>query len=226
MSSILKALKKVEHDKIICRPDQLGIDSRILQDGSSNRFSRTAVSLIALALFVCGSGATYFYMKHDAADVVVSQTITSRTEPNRQQPPVSPVIPTVLKSGTQRTTTPPLLSPKAPPVFGAQIRLPNDPAKSPRPPQPGKRVEIAPIPESRPVSLQVVPTSTVTRPALTVNGIAYQDGGSDNLAVINGITVSSGAVIEGVRVEDIQKDRVRFSHGGEKFEIILNKSNR
>ncbi len=63
-------------------------------------------------------------------------------------------------------------------------------------------------------------------PHLTVNGIAYQEGGSDNLAVINGITVSNGAVIEGVKVEDIQKDRVQFSHDGEKFEIILNKSNR
>lgn len=224
MSSILKALKKVEHDKIICRPDQLGIDSRILQDGSSNRFSRTAVSLIALALFVCGSGATYFYMKHNATDVVVPQTITSRTE-SYSQPPVPAVISPVLKSGTLRTT-PPLLSPKAPPVIGAAIRLPNDPAKSIRSPQPGKQVEIAPIPESRPVSLPIAPTSTVTRPSLTVNGIAYQDGGSDNLAVINGITVSSGAVIEGVRVEEIQKDRVRFSHDGEKFEIILNKSNR
>jgi hypothetical protein len=32
-------------------------------------------------------------------------------------------------------------------------------------------------------------------------------------------------VIEGARVEEIQKDRVRFSRGGERFEIILDKSN-
>jgi general secretion pathway protein B len=225
MSSILKALKKLENDKRICRPDQLGIDAKILQDVSSTRFSRTAVSLIALALFVCGSGATYFFMKHDAADVIIPQTIAARTE-SRSQPPVPAVIPPVLKKSTPQTTSR-LLSPKAPPDFEKQKRSPNYPAKSSRPPLPEKHVETTPIPETSPVvSLPIAPTSAVPRPALTVNGIAYQDGGSDNLAVINGITVSSGDVIEGIKVEDIQKDRVRFSHGGEKFEIILNKSNR
>jgi type II secretory pathway component PulC len=61
-------------------------------------------------------------------------------------------------------------------------------------------------------------------PVLKVHGIAFQDG-ADSVAVVNGITVSNGSVIEGARVEEIQKDRVRFSRGAEKFEIILDKSN-
>jgi hypothetical protein len=63
-------------------------------------------------------------------------------------------------------------------------------------------------------------------PAIKVNGIAFQDGGSDSVAVVNGISVSNGSVIEGARIEEIQRDRVRFSFGSEKFEVMLGKTNR
>jgi general secretion pathway protein B len=46
------------------------------------------------------------------------------------------------------------------------------------------------------------------------------------VAVVNGIPVSNGSVVEGARVEDIQRDRVRFSYGGERFEVTLGKTNR
>jgi general secretion pathway protein B len=82
----------------------------------------------------------------------------------------------------------------------------------------------APAPE--PGTVSAASTNTAISPALTVSGIAFQDGSNDNMAIINGIAVSRGATVEGVRVEDIQKDRVRFSHSGEKFEVLLNKSNR
>jgi type II secretory pathway component PulC len=71
-----------------------------------------------------------------------------------------------------------------------------------------------------PVALVVKPV----KPVLKVNGIAFQDG-ADSVAVINGITVSNGSVIEGARVEEIHKDHVKFSRDGEKFYIILEKSN-
>jgi type II secretory pathway component PulC len=79
-------------------------------------------------------------------------------------------------------------------------------------------------PESVSPSAPVVPLVPPPRPVLKVDGIAFQDG-ADSVAVINGVTVSKGSVIEGARVEEIQKDRVRFSRGGERFEIILDKSN-
>jgi hypothetical protein len=34
-----------------------------------------------------------------------------------------------------------------------------------------------------------------------------------------------GAVIEGAKVEEIGKDRIRFSYGGESFEVPLGNSN-
>jgi len=92
-----------------------------------------------------------------------------------------------------------------------------------------KSAEIVPqVVPAEPKSVSpFVPTAPLvppTRPVLKVNGIAFQDG-ADSVAVINGVTVSNGSVIEGARVEEIQKDRVRFSRGGERFDIILDKSN-
>jgi hypothetical protein len=228
MSSILKALKKLENDTRKSRPDRLGIDAKIVLDGASTGFSRTAVSLMAVVLFVCGGGATYFYLKHDAPNVIAPQTIASRADSNRQSP-VSANIPAVLKSRSKsesvQITTPSLLPSKSPPVLGTQAHSHNEPLKSSQPPRPEEQLGIA---DSKPkvLTMPAAPTSAVIRPTLTINGIAFQEGGSDNLAVINGITVSNGDVIEGIKVEEIHKDRVRFSHGSEKFEIILNRSNR
>ena len=83
---------------------------------------------------------------------------------------------------------------------------------------------VLPEPKTLNPPVPAVPVVTPAKPVLKVNGIAFQDG-ADSVAVINGITVSKGSVIEGVRVEEIQKDRVRFSRGEEKFDIILDKSN-
>ena len=222
MSSILKALKKLENDTSHCKPEQLRIDTKILQDGVSSSFSRTTIFLIAIALFVCGGGATYFYMNLAATDVITPQTISSGTV-SQNLPPVPADISPAMKNVTVHTTTADVSTPKAPPAVRKQTRLHNDPAQPAISPQSkNQQVEVASTPESKPVS---IPTAPI-RPILTVNGIAFQDGGSDNLAVINGITVTGGTMIEGVKVEDIQKDRVQFSQGGEKFEIILNKSNR
>lgn len=225
MSSILKALKKLENDTAKFKPDLLRIDAKILQDESSARFSRTAVSLIAVALFVCGSGAMYLYMKHDTPDVVVSQALSSHSATNIQ-PTVSMMgTPPVLNKDQLKPSTQTLPSPKARPA-PVVVRSNTVAAKSSRPSQLKNKIEKTSTPASGPVSIATAPTTTVIRPALTVNGIAFQDGGRNNMAMINEITVSSGDMIEGVKVEEIQKNRVIFSQGGEKFEIRLNKSNR
>jgi hypothetical protein len=49
---------------------------------------------------------------------------------------------------------------------------------------------------------------------------------AESLAIVNGVTVYVGAVVEGARVEEIGKDRIRFSYGGERFEVPLGASNR
>jgi general secretion pathway protein B len=71
-----------------------------------------------------------------------------------------------------------------------------------------------------------LPASIKAVPALRVNGIAFQGGGADSVAMINGEPFSSGAVINGAKIEEILKNKVRFSCNGELFEILLGQSNR
>lgn len=221
MSSILKALKKLEHDTAKYKPELFRIDEKILHEESSARFSATAISLIAVALFVCGSGAMYLYMKHKAPSVPMTQPQSSHSASN-VQPAVPKNITPVLKNNTQKTITPAVPSTKTrPAVPQTQTKIRTSDAA--RPPQLVKRDEKA---QTSTLVATVPATTSVSRPTLTVNGIAFQDGSRNNMALINGITTSSGDVIEGVKIEEIQKNRVIFSQGGEQFEIKLNKSNR
>jgi type II secretory pathway component PulC len=64
------------------------------------------------------------------------------------------------------------------------------------------------------------PVQATTHTSLTVNGIVLSDG-EKRKAIVNGMSVSIGSVIEGALVEDILSDRVRFSHGGETFEVSV-----
>ena len=227
MSSILKALKKLEHEKTVRKPDSFKIDSEILRGeaASGSRPFYTAASLAAISLFLCGVGATYLFMKHDNTTSPV-QTVQVLNNETKGEPSTGTTLLPV--------STPPAKETK-PDRTVKVISISDKTNQSPRSiekqqSQREKPAEIGPqpvTPEPKPVSppVQVVHVVTTTaKPVLKVNGIAFQDG-ADSVAVINGITVSSGSVIEGARVEEIQKDRVKFSRDGETFYIILDKSN-
>jgi hypothetical protein len=228
MSSILNALKKLENDKASCKQVPLGIDSRILQESSPYKLSRTGMVLIAITLFICGGGAMYFYMKHNAIiHTALPQTPSSYKESASQL--LAPRITTpVLKNRTEQKISPAHVS-KPTPVIGTQIRLSNNhdnvSQKSSHSSHPEQKLESVRA-SAEPKSVPTAPHTTAIRPIFTVSGIAFQEGGNENMAVINGITVSNGTMLEGVKVEDIQRDRVRFSQGNEIFEIFLNKSTR
>ncbi|MEI6213643.1 MAG: hypothetical protein WCP10_06010 [Desulfuromonadales bacterium] len=46
------------------------------------------------------------------------------------------------------------------------------------------------------------------------------------MAIINGVPVVIGSKIEGAVVEEIRKERVRFSYKGDIIEVSLGRSNR
>lgn len=60
-------------------------------------------------------------------------------------------------------------------------------------------------------------------PSLRVGEIHYQWDVKDRLAVVNGLPVMEGTMIEGVKVDRILKDRVRFLHNGQYHEVRLQK---
>jgi general secretion pathway protein B len=225
MSSILKALKKLEHDKAVRRPDSFRIDADILRGAAPRRSSSSGVILAAIVIFACGGAATYFYLQHTRPAVPETTAQASKIDgivhpADTAVPPIGASEPTIRLVEQPRTRSEHAIAvpEKTPPSPRPVARQPRtDPAETaPR---------TAP-PESKPVApaVPLAPVATAVKPQLKVHGIAFQDG-ADSMAVINGVTVSNGYVIEGARVEEILKDRVRFSRGAEKFEIILDKSN-
>jgi general secretion pathway protein B len=221
MSSILKALKKLEHEKSVRKPYSFRIDAEILRGTANHKTFSTGASLAAIALFLCGAGATYMYMKQDKSTSSIQQSYTSINE-DKSEPstgaapfPVSKSTSAVAKprSSTKVTT----VSEKSK-TSSRSIEKNQTPRV--------KSVEMVPqvvTSAPKPVSL-TVPVAPPTKTVLKVNGIAFQDG-ADSVAVINGITVSNGSVIEGAKVEEIHKDFVRLSRDGEKFDINLKESN-
>jgi general secretion pathway protein B len=218
MSSILKALKKLEDDRATRRPDELKINSEILRSDDSRHFSSTSMLVISLLLIACGSGATYMYMKRDKAQEISNPKPFASVIKTEQLPPAV-VVPSNQKQAAKTTipkkhqTTIPAKT--VPAVTTTKTAKPVDASK------PSEQANTSISPKVSPPSVPVK-----TFPALRVDGIAFQDSSSESVAMINGVPVSSGSLIEGVKVEEIHKNRVGFSYNGEKFEIHLGQSNR
>jgi len=228
MSSILKALKKLEQEKAVRKPDSFRIDAEILRGGTPRSFFSTGASLAAIALFLCGVGATYVFMKRHEVPAAVQPA----QAPAKQASSVPPAAVGLPLGSAGQGAPDPLPRPTMPGKSGPEPSGPSPRTMpSPLPPQPEKLTGGTPRavqPESKPMPPSAAPPAVVITPGppvLKVLGIAFQDGSTNSVAVVNGVAVTKGSVIEGVRVEEIQKDRVKFSRGGETFEIILDKSN-
>ncbi|KAB0669689.1 hypothetical protein F6V30_12885 [Oryzomonas sagensis] len=222
MSSILKALKKLEEEKSARTPDALKIDSEILRGGSSSRFPYRNVILLAVLFFICGSLFTYLYVKRGANPAgTAAPTVPS---PERTIPPRAAVTEAPGKVVPADRPRRQAQDAPAPVSVAAPHAKPPKPPKHPRAALPATAGQAQPGAVAQPVV--AVPSAPSRRiPTLRVDGIAYHFGSADSLAVVNGNTVFVGATVEGAKVEDIGKDHIRFSYGGEKFDVSLGKSN-
>ncbi len=230
MSSILKALKKLEDEKTTRRPEVLNIDSDILRHDSPQRYSASGIVLAAVLLFAGGSFATYLYLKKDSSQVVSENRNKKEvTKSNLPLPQLPVSVPNVIKAEILPESIEIVPAKRTEP---RKTVLPNQQKSSTvAKPQPISAVRKNSTPNHDGKTIPAVttvqaPAVAISVPTLRVNGIAFQDGAADSVAVINGVPVSSGAIIEGAKVEVIQKDRVRFSYKGEIFDIALGKSNR
>ena len=229
MSSILKALKKLEDDKAVRRPDELKIGAEILRPDNTPRISSTGAALVSLLMLAGGSGATYMYMKQGKSPEFTTPKAIENSKQNKatvsaasdietvRLPPAVVVVP----ASPQKT-----VKIDAPKVHQQPIQ-----AKTP-PPAPLKQTKPVEVLKPAGVAKSTIPptspasTPIKTVPALRVNGIAFQDGSANSVAIINGTPATNGSEIDGVKVEEIYRSRVRFSYNGEKFEINLGQSNR
>lgn len=224
MSSILKALKKLEHEKSGHLPVSLKIDSDILRTVDSSRNISTSTFVIMIFLVFAGGAAVAFYFMKETK---VGPSITapqSTITPQLSLP--SPIIkPEILPAEIVMVPARKLTSGEV------SRQLNNKPDSG----EPSERVSGTSdkepqinyfLSQKKAPGTLPVERSAHTIPALRVNGIAFQVSGADNMAIINGTAVASGSTIEGVTVEEVQKDRVLFQFNGEKFEIQLGQSNK
>lgn len=236
MSSILKALKKLEQEKALRRDGGADISREILH-GQTRRKKQyswqwaAAITTIILLFAV-------------VAILMTRGTATVKTEPGsapllETRLPAPPAPATAGKLPAEGSSAKPADSPR---VETAPVRKPTGspapdpaPAKTQMPPalptQPATRPPAlpetapqftAPPPKAEPVRKPNPPATT--EPIFAVSGIAWNKDSADRLAIVNGQPLTTGAFLDGAVVEEIFPDRVRFSQGGKTFEVHLGKA--
>ena len=227
MSSILKALKKLDAEKSARKPDSFKIDAEILRAETTARFSFLGIFLAAMLLFVCGGVATYLYIKPEKNEAISNQNTALPFAPAERITPETIVPATrIVKTKTSPDTSSISGSASSAGMKMQSGKHPdfNSALDKSFKPQPNVTAHQS-TSTSGQLSAASKPEHVQNQPLLRVNGIAFQDG-LENVAMINGVQVVKGSTIEGARVVDIQKDRVFFSFKGDNFEIVLGRSNR
>lgn len=232
MSSILKALKKLEEEKNTPHPYEFRINSDILKGEVPQRKKTFSYLLLGLLLFAGGATAAYIYLKLDQTNGNAKKSGQSQTNP-------APSIPSSIEVPRKEADLKTEVLPESIKIVPASKHDVVKPKNNDRIAKGGNSAiskTVVPKVQNKVDQHKRISTDDALHsrsqqgsgavPALRVNGIAYQDGTSDNMAIINGVPVSDGSMVEGVIVEKIFKDRVRFNRTGEMFEIPLGKSNR
>ena len=210
MSSILKALRKLEEEKSRSREGTPDIARDILKRGPRRKafpwmtFASVAVLVLVFAL------TGYILMgKSEFQEPPQTQAI-------HEMPPAQSPAPAV--SSSEQKNPLQAVSAPAPPTAAARktpTKIPAGPALSAEPKATPEPVKTAPAP--RPAAKETVDPL----PALTLTGIAFQEDRESRLAVINDLPVMEGTVIAGARVVEISEDRVRFNYSGRSFDVLL-----
>lgn len=225
MSTILRALKKLEHDRASGKRRQEELELDFLDSPPPvPRRSPLKSALTVLLLLACGSAATFLFMGRTGKKVVpsppaatprvrqaafkISSAGMTRALPlaNNSSAAIRPTpVGTPLQASRKPIQRPSAIrASEPPPVLLTNRELGTE--------QHAQHVPVTSRRLNQPVSSQ-----------LTVNGIALSDG-EKRKAIVNGVMVSVGAVIEGARVEDIQEHRVFFSRGGRSFVVTVGNS--
>jgi len=223
MSSILKALKRLEEDKAERSDAPVDIGRDILRQP---RRQRRSTNLSALPLAVAGSlvvaGVLFVLIVWKSS---TAPDFATKAEPVVSMPPSVPLQSVAVPAERPAVHREPEVVEvrlAAPPVAIA-----NEPAVAPTARsaiRPAETTAVVKAPESKPPAepaAAAVVQQQAARPHLTVSGIVFQSDRQARLAVVNDLPVMEGTVIEGARVEEILADRVRFAWEGGSFEVEL-----
>lgn len=229
MSSILKALQKLERDKETRKTREPDISSAIkMSDARKNEQARWLIPVVIASVAAVSILTTFSLMGGFSGTKQQSAPPVQQPSPQYPPPPIAPSPDQTAPSASADAVPSPsqFARPALPSSVGTLPRpavpslpapqLSNEPAAqveaTPAPPPP------AAVPQQPPPPLAESP---VPRPKLEISGIAWQQDSSSRIAVVNGRSVSEGSSVDGARVEQIFPDKVRFSHSGKTFDMSL-----
>jgi general secretion pathway protein B len=238
MSSILKALKKLEEEKTSGRSGNADIARAILL-GTPRRTGKAGWVLpvsVAGAAFAAALLTYLLTVGAPSRNREVPHVVSTETAPeaNDGAENLETSAPTSSPRDSYREDGPATVNaPKSPVNRGERIPG-TTPASGHRPSSSGtKSPDEAPIVAEKPsrehavstpptyTAQTVQPPQVRSLPTLKVSGIAWQKDGANRLAVINGLPVTEGMTVEGARVEEIFQDKVRFSFERRTFDVAV-----
>jgi general secretion pathway protein B len=202
MSSILKALRKVEDEKAALGDGNVDLAHDILKRSYETPRNISWLPYVALGLALLGTAAAgwWYFSPPPMVEIASPASVTPPVESQAVVPAPSDQVP---PTASEKEAVAPI----------AETLTPA--------PAPGA-ADIPPSIEIPPVIDAVPPTKIESQqlPVLTVDEIVYHQDPASRLAVINDLPVMVGTDIEGARVEEILPDRVRFSYQGSRFEKL------
>ncbi|MBP1751933.1 MAG: hypothetical protein H6Q57_769 [Geobacteraceae bacterium] len=236
MSSILKALKKLEEEKYVRRDGKVDVVKGMLRSTPRHNGKPRWLLPVSIAGSACVAAiVTYLVMgapseRLRGADPANSlqAAYDDDNEKNSIMKPLpgkkaeasrpmdEPAVAEAPKAVLTKKAVPPATAPNR--ATRTSSRVPEIPVK----PQPSARERLPATNPGIPVSnpdKPAQPSGIRQMPALAVSGIAWQKDGSDRLAVVNGMSVTEGMVVGGAVVEKIFQDKVRFSYEMRTFDV-------
>ncbi|RII26698.1 MAG: hypothetical protein CXR31_09820 [Geobacter sp.] len=227
MSSILKALQKLEQEKAIHRQGAPDVAADIVKPAAARQRSPWLIPAAMAGMTILAVIVTYALMggfsRHPPVPAAaVPQAVAplekiATTKPSADLPVTALVPPPRPIPDSRKSPAQPA------PELPAGTAVPQQaPPRKPALPLPQPQNQPAPPLQAK--GEPVTPPATAKLPALKVTGIAWQKDNASRLAMINGAAVLEGGMVEGARVDEIFPDRVRFTVGTRTIEIPLGKS--
>jgi len=228
MSSILKALKKLEAEKSLLETKQeINVSREILKQSAHHRNMVKWLWLLGSSAAVVIIVLTFALLRKPSTDMVATSQVlpvATQTAPvvlPEQNPLIAP------QSATTTKNIP--LTPTSTPNEAVLKQTPQIPALTNNGSTELKAVELpgttAPVAEPQKIEPTLktapLPVPASSELTFTLSGIAWNKDSAERLAIINGQPTATGATISGVVVEEILQDRVKISHKGRSFELLI-----
>ena len=228
MSSILKALKKLEVEKsLLDAKKEINVSREILKQSSENRNMVKWLWLLGSTAAAVIIFLSFALIRKPSANIV---------EPSRELPlavqtapvPLPVLNQLIAPQSSTNTKNIPITSPSTS-NYPAQKQALQIPAQTNVGSTDMREVELpstaVPLPEPQkikpPLKTAPLPAPTSSELTFILSGIAWNKDGAERMAIINGQPTATGSTINGVTVEEILQDKVKLSHNGRSFELLI-----